>query len=45
VRPGRQFEQLAAVDFGGEAITASLVVADGTLYVRSYDALYAIRNP
>jgi outer membrane protein assembly factor BamB len=44
VRAGRQFERLAAVDFGGEAITASLVVADGTLYVRSYDALYAIRG-
>jgi outer membrane protein assembly factor BamB len=45
VRAGRGFEQLATVDFGGEAITASLFVADGTLYVRSYDALYAIRNP
>jgi outer membrane protein assembly factor BamB len=43
VRPGRTFEQLDAIDFGGEAITASLVAVDGTLYVRSYDALYAIR--
>jgi outer membrane protein assembly factor BamB len=43
VRPGRTFEQIDAVDFGGEAITASLVAAEGTLYVRSYDALYAIR--
>jgi hypothetical protein len=44
VRAGSEFEQLAAVDFGGKAITASLV-ADGALYVRSYDALYAIRSP
>ena len=43
VRPGRTFEQLDAIDFGGEAITASLIAVDGTLYVRSYDALYAIR--
>ena len=43
LRAGRAFEQLASVDFGGEAITASLVAADGTLYVRSYDALYAIK--
>ena len=43
VRPGRSFEQLDAVDFGGEAITASLVAVGDTLYVRSYDALYAIR--
>ena len=45
VRAGSEFEQLAAVDFGGKAITASLVVADGALYVRSNDALYAIRSP
>jgi outer membrane protein assembly factor BamB len=43
VRPGRSFEQLDTVDFGGEAITASLVAVGDTLYVRSYDALYAIR--
>jgi outer membrane protein assembly factor BamB len=43
VRPGRSFEQLDAVDFGGEAITASIVAVGDTLYVRSYDALYAIR--
>ncbi|MFM8893174.1 MAG: PQQ-binding-like beta-propeller repeat protein, partial [Planctomycetia bacterium] len=42
VRAGRQFELLDTVDFG-EAITASLIVSDGSLYVRSYDALYAIR--
>jgi len=45
VRPGRTFEQLDTIDFGGEAITASLIASNGTLYVRSYDALYAVRNP
>jgi outer membrane protein assembly factor BamB len=44
VKAGRTFEQLDTIDFGGEAITASLVVSDGTLYVRSYDALYAIKS-
>jgi outer membrane protein assembly factor BamB len=44
VRPGRTFEQLDSVDMGGEAVMASLVAVDGTLYVRSYDALYAIRG-
>ena len=42
VRAGRTFERVATVDFG-EAITASLVVSDGVLYVRSYEALYAIK--
>jgi hypothetical protein len=28
----------------GEAITASAVIANGTLFIRSYEALYAIRN-
>lgn len=41
VRAGRDFEILDSVDFG-EAITASLVAVDDVLYVRSYDALYAI---
>jgi outer membrane protein assembly factor BamB len=42
VRAGRGFELLDTIDFG-EAITASLFVADGVLYVRSYEALYAIK--
>ena len=42
VRPGRRFELLDSV-YIGEAITASLLAVDGVLYVRSYDALYAIR--
>ena len=44
VRAGRSFDQLDTIDFGGEAITASLVASDGALYVRSYDALYAIKS-
>ncbi len=42
VKAGREFELLDSIDIG-EAITASLVFANGTLYVRSYEALYAIR--
>ena len=42
VKVGRDFELLDSIDIG-EAITASLVVANGTIYLRSYDALYAIR--
>jgi len=44
VRAGRTFEQIDSIDFGGEAITVSLVASNGTLYVRSYDALYAIKS-
>lgn len=44
VKAGREFELLASIDLGGEAVTASLIVANGTLYVRSYEALYAIRQ-
>lgn len=44
VKAGREFELLDSIDLGGEAVTASLVVANGTLFVRSYEALYAIRQ-
>lgn len=43
VKAGRDFEIVASNDMNGEAITASPVVADGTLYIRTYDAVYAIR--
>lgn len=43
VKAGRNFQVIASNDMGGEAITASPVFANGTLYIRSYDALYAIR--
>lgn len=45
VKAGRDFELLDSIDLDGEAVTASPIVADGTLYLRSYDALYAIRKP
>ena len=44
VKAGREFELLDSIDLDGEAVTASPIVADGTLYVRSYDALYAVRK-
>jgi outer membrane protein assembly factor BamB len=44
VKAGRDFEILASNDMGGEAITASPVISDGKLYIRTYAALYAIRE-
>ena len=43
VKAGHEFEMLDSVDLG-EAVTASLVADDGVLYIRSYDALYAITS-
>jgi outer membrane protein assembly factor BamB len=45
VKAGRTFQLLDSIDFGGESITASLVVSDGRLFVRSAAALYAIKAP
>jgi outer membrane protein assembly factor BamB len=42
VKAGSKFELVASNDLG-EAITASPIVANGTLYIRTYDAVYAIR--
>lgn len=44
VKAGRTF-QIVAENELGETITASPVVSNGTLYLRSFEALYAIRNP
>ena len=41
VRAGRDFEQLAQNDLG-EPISSSPVPGDGVLYLRTFDALYAI---
>ncbi|XZE44637.1 PQQ-binding-like beta-propeller repeat protein [Pirellulaceae bacterium SH467] len=41
VKAGRQFELLSKNELG-EATTASPVIINGTLYLRSYEALYAI---
>ena len=43
VKAGRDF-QIVSTNAMGEAITASPVVADGVLYIRSYQALYAIKK-
>lgn len=43
VNAGREFEPVASIDLG-EPVTASPIVADGVLYVRSHDALYAVRG-
>jgi outer membrane protein assembly factor BamB len=43
LKAGRKFEIVAQNDLG-EAITASPVVSNGVLYLRTYDALYAIRG-
>ncbi len=41
LKAGREFEVLAQNDLG-ETITASPVLVDGRIYLRSFDALYAI---
>lgn len=43
LKAGRTFEPVAENDIGNEPITASPAISNGTLYIRSYDALYAIR--
>jgi outer membrane protein assembly factor BamB len=43
VKAGRDFQIVSTIPMG-EAITASPVVADGVLYIRSYQALYAIKK-
>jgi len=43
VQAGRDFKIVSTIEMG-EAITASAVVSNGTLYIRSYEALYAIKN-
>jgi outer membrane protein assembly factor BamB len=44
LKAGPEFEVVAENDVGNEPITASPVISNGTLYLRSYDALYAIRS-
>ena len=43
LKAGRNFEIVAQNDLG-EAISASPVVSNGTIYLRTFDALWAIRN-
>ena len=42
VKTGRKFEMVAQNRLG-EAMSSSPVVANGTLYLRTFDALWAIR--
>jgi outer membrane protein assembly factor BamB len=44
LKAGAKLEVVAENDIGNEPITASPVISEGTLYLRSYDALYAIRK-
>ena len=43
VKTGREFEMVAQNDTG-EAMSASPVIANGTIYLRTFDALWAIRK-
>jgi outer membrane protein assembly factor BamB len=45
VKAGREFEIVSTNSMGGQPITASPVISNGTLYIRTYEALYAIRKP
>lgn len=44
VKAGREFEKVSENSMAGEEITASPAFSDGTLFVRTYDALYAIQE-
>jgi len=43
VKTGREFQLLAKNDLK-EQISASPAISNGTIYLRTFDALYAIRN-
>jgi len=43
VAPGREFKEIAANEMG-EEISASPAISGGVLYLRTFDALYAIRE-
>jgi outer membrane protein assembly factor BamB len=45
VKAGPKYEVVAENSMNGEGVTASPIVANGTLYLRSAAALYAIRAP
>lgn len=44
VKAGRDFEILAENEMNGEPITASPIIANDTLFLRTYAAVYAIRK-
>ena len=43
VKAGKEFEIIAQNEMG-EKIAASPIVANGTLYLRTYETLFAIRS-
>ena len=43
VKPGKEFEILATNDLG-ESISSSPAISNGRIYLRTFDALYAIGN-
>ncbi len=43
IKTGRDLNVVAENDIGDEPITASPAISNGTIYLRSFDALYAIR--
>ncbi len=43
VKAGRNF-QIVAQNDTGEAMSASPVISNGTIYLRTFEALWAIRN-
>lgn len=43
IKAGRDYQLVASNDLG-ESVASSPIVSKGTLYVRTYDALYAIRS-
>ena len=45
IKAGRKYEAVSENSMNGEGVTASPIVANGTLYIRSASALYAIRKP
>jgi outer membrane protein assembly factor BamB len=44
-KAGRDFEILSQNDMGGEVLAASPAISGGRIYLRTYDALYAIGSP
>jgi len=44
-KAGRKYEVVSENSMNGEGVTASPIVANGTLYIRSAQALYAIKSP
>jgi hypothetical protein len=44
-KAGPKFEVVSENNLDGKGITATPAIANGTLYLRSTDSLYAIRAP